>query len=68
MSRRPPLPAVSVRLRTEDADELLRVCLDQLDAASGASRWVWWRIAQACSAALQPQEGGRHAVVDRHAP
>ena len=53
MRERGPDLDVSVRLRADDAEELLRICLDQL--------------AQACMAALPPQKGGDHAVVDRHA-
>lgn len=49
----------------DDADELWRVAMERLDTESSATRWVWWRIAQACHAALRPQKARTHAVVDR---
>ena len=67
MRARGPDLEVSVRLRADDAEELLRICLNQLETPVGPTRWVWWRLAQACMAALPPQKGGNHAVVDRHA-
>jgi len=69
MSRRnpPTVDEVTIRLRTEDADELLRVVTEWLDASTGPTRWVWWRTAQACQAALRPQNRRTHAVVDRTA-
>ena len=53
---------VSVRLRADDAEALLRIGLDHMDTPAGPTRWVWWRLAQACMATLLPQEGGDHVV------
>lgn len=64
--RRPEL-TVSVCLRADDAEELWHYCESQLDDSTGPSRWVWWRIAQASLAAIQPQPGACRGMVDRHA-
>ena len=64
--RRPEL-TVSVRLRAEDAEELWHYCESQLDSSTGPTRWVWWRIAQASLAAIQPPIGACRGMVDRHA-
>jgi hypothetical protein len=63
---RPELSAslVKVRLRPEDAEALLEYCEAILDEAVGPHRWIWWRIRQACMAALTAQEANH--VVDRH--
>ena len=58
---------VSVRLRAEDAEELWHYCESQLDSSTGPTRWVWWRIAQASLAAIQPPTGACRGMVDRHA-
>lgn len=44
--------AVTIRLRPEDVEEVLHLCMDYLEAPPDPTRWVWWRIAQACQAAL----------------
>ena len=62
----PTAKEVIIRLRVDDADELLRVVTEWFDTATGPTRWIWWRTAQACQTALQPQKGGDHALVDRY--
>ena len=44
--------AITIQLRPEDVEEMLHLCMDYLDAPPDSARWVWWRIAQACQAAL----------------
>ncbi len=56
---------VIVTLRPDDVEALLVYCDTILDEVTGPQRWVWWRIRQACVAALTPQQGVTH-VVDRH--
>ncbi len=43
---------VTIQLRPEDVEEMLHLCTDYLEAPPDPMRWVWWRIAQACQAAL----------------
>ena len=64
-ARRLSRSTVFLRLRVDDADELWRVAMERLETEPSASRWLWWRIAQACHAALAPQKARDHAVVDR---
>ena len=66
-ARRISRSPVIIRLRVDDADELWRVAMERLDTEPSASRWAWWRIAQACHVALHPQKRRAHAVVDRGA-
>lgn len=67
MTALPRSEAIAIWLRPDDADTLLAYChaiLEQ-EPEPEPQRWVWWRIRQACLAALQAPEGCRD-VVDRH--
>ena len=55
---------VALWLRSDDAEVLLAYCETILDQAVGPYRWVWWRIRQACVAAINA--AGDSHVVDQH--
>ncbi|MCY0864389.1 MAG: hypothetical protein OWQ57_05530 [Sulfobacillus sp.] len=55
---------VTVRLRSDDVEVLLVYCESILDQDAGPHRWIWWRIRQACIAAITA--AGVTHVVDRH--
>lgn len=58
-----PRSELTVRLRSDDAEALLEYCETVLDQVVGPHRWVWWRIRQACVAALTAQEDA-HVVMN----
>lgn len=55
---------LAVRLRSDDVEGLLEYCETALAQTVGPQRWIWWRIRQACVAAITA--AGVTHVVDRH--